>query len=353
MLQKILGILFLFVGLIFEKGENDMDIARFINSKDIREHLINIGYKFNSLEAAWLIFQCKSASIEEKHNAWNELIKTMPDCSIPERMNTVPQDSLHAFLKKYMELEDKLVNEFYDNKYTDTYNDYKPYVYKFEYIYKDGLKYDRETVFSCFDALYESIMEPDEDVVSIRCTKMQVDRLNSWQVAYLTPSFDILSLDPGRFENKDDEDIYWGVFEGLWFEFPTPFHKGDIVWDPSHPEGFCGGPFVMTDITPEFARESTRKDGDNTDMNAWGYFLNDDGRVYHEVMWNYMDLEFYRGELSGYRRILTAFSNYVKGEIDAALLCEGYHNILSEEDAKQKRPNIYTEKGLYLAGIRV
>ena len=29
-----------------------MDILRFVNSKDIREHLRNIGYEFNSLEVA-------------------------------------------------------------------------------------------------------------------------------------------------------------------------------------------------------------------------------------------------------------------------------------------------------------
>lgn len=43
-----------------------MDILRFVNSKDIREHLGNINYEFNSLEAAWLIYQCHDATIDEK-----------------------------------------------------------------------------------------------------------------------------------------------------------------------------------------------------------------------------------------------------------------------------------------------
>lgn len=88
------------------KTENyDMVIFRFINSKDIRKHLRDIGYEFNSLEAAWLIYQCHDATIDEKHKAWNELIEKMPDCPIAERLNTEPQDSLHAFLRQYMELE--------------------------------------------------------------------------------------------------------------------------------------------------------------------------------------------------------------------------------------------------------
>ena len=51
-----------------------MDIFRFVNSKDVREHLKSIDYEFNSLEAAWLIYQCRDAAIDEKHKAWNELI---------------------------------------------------------------------------------------------------------------------------------------------------------------------------------------------------------------------------------------------------------------------------------------
>ena len=79
---------------------NDLNVFEFINSKDIKEHLKKTDYKFNSLEAAWLIYQCKSATIEEKHTAWKELIRTMPDCRIEKRMNTIPQESLHGFLMK-------------------------------------------------------------------------------------------------------------------------------------------------------------------------------------------------------------------------------------------------------------
>lgn len=112
-----------------------MDILRFINSKDIRKHLKDIDYKFNSLEAAWLIYQCHDATIDEKHKAWNELIETMPDCKIEERYFTDPQESLHDYLKKYIEVENKLIKEFYDEKHTDTFDFDKPFVYKFEYIY--------------------------------------------------------------------------------------------------------------------------------------------------------------------------------------------------------------------------
>lgn len=334
-----------------------MDILRFINSKDIKEHLKNNSYEFNSLEVAWLIYQCCNATISEKHKAWNELIRTMPDCRIEKRVNTVPQESLHAFLKQYMELEDKLINEFYDEKHADTFDDNKPFVYKVKYIYKDGTEYDWDTVFSCFDALYEAIMEPEEDVVSIKCTKMQIDVLDRCpKAAYLTPSFDILRFEPGHIENDGESDLYWGVFEGLWFDFPTPFKKGDIVWDPNNPEGLCASPFVTTGvcldgIESDKVKDSRRKNGDTSDMCAEGYFLDEDGSVYGEVMWNYMNLEFYNKELTGPKRTLIALSNFLKDEINPALFARAYHQIITAGYAEDSIPQNYLKSGLILAGL--
>lgn len=333
-----------------------MDVFRFINSKDIREHLRSIGYEFNSLEAAWLIYQCHDATIDEKHKAWNELIETMPDCPIEKRLNTVAQDSLHAFLRQYIELEDRYLNEFCDERHADTFDYNKPFVYKFKYIYRDGTEYEWDTVFSCFNALYESIMEPEEDVISIQCTKMQIDRLDSRQIAYLNPSFEFLRLDPGRIDSDKEWDLFGGVFDGLWFEFPTPFQKGDIVWNPDQPEGFCAGPFVITgvcldDIESDKTKENIRKGGDSSDMCAGGFFLNEDGGIYGECMSNYMDLEFYNMELTGSKRTLIALSNFLKDEIDPALFARAYHQIITAGYAENSIPLDYLKSGMILAGL--
>ena len=62
-----------------------MDLFRFIDSKDIREHLRQIGYSFIAPEAAFLVWQCRSATLKEKITAWREIIETMPDCSLTRR----------------------------------------------------------------------------------------------------------------------------------------------------------------------------------------------------------------------------------------------------------------------------
>ena len=55
-----------------------MDIYRYINSRDIRDHLKKIKYEFNALEASWLVYQCSFASLAEKNDAWNWIIDNMP-----------------------------------------------------------------------------------------------------------------------------------------------------------------------------------------------------------------------------------------------------------------------------------
>lgn len=240
----------------------------------------------------------------------------MPDCTVTERLNTVPQDSLHAFLRQYMELEDKYLNEFYDEKHADTFDYNKPFVYKFKYIYKDGTEYEWDTVFSCFDALYESIMEPEDDVISIKCTKIQIDRLNSRQIAYLNPSFNFLRIDPGCIDSDKERDLFWGVLDGLWFDFPTPFQKGD-----------------------------------SSDMCAGGFFLNEDGSIYGECMSNYMDLEFYDKELTDSKRTLIALSNFLKDKIDPALFARAYHQIITAGYAENSIPLDYLKSGMILAGL--
>ena len=59
-----------------------MDITNFINSRDIRDYHREIGYKYNALEAACLVYQCRGINVRQKHDAWNWIIRNMPDCKV-------------------------------------------------------------------------------------------------------------------------------------------------------------------------------------------------------------------------------------------------------------------------------
>lgn len=53
-----------------------MDILKFINSKNIHEHLKAINYGFNSLETSWLIYQSRNAKM---NNIRNRAMKIVND----------------------------------------------------------------------------------------------------------------------------------------------------------------------------------------------------------------------------------------------------------------------------------
>lgn len=90
-----------------------MNIYQFINSKDIRTHCEKIAYQFNAVEAAFLIHHSRLHSIAEKHAAWQELIRTMPDMPIKPRKACKGFDSVHLFLQQYMSLENALLQKFF------------------------------------------------------------------------------------------------------------------------------------------------------------------------------------------------------------------------------------------------
>ena len=304
-----------------------MDIFRFINSRDIREYLKSQNYPFTSLEAAWLIYQCRCATIKEKHEAWQELIQTMPDCAVAERPHTARHESLHQFLKEYIRTEDEILDWFFRDEKDAIYNcEFWEYA-----MWCPGGEY--------FDSFQKCLKAYTDRRLGKMTFKITKQILNSDQCTYVIFSADNepLKFDTSWYPEGGDEILY-GVLGGLEFDFPTPFTKGDILCESEVYEmnpSLRADLFVITDL-PACSKNESYRDGCR--MKVWGFFLKYDGTLQYEDMYNYMNLEYFRGELSGKKRILKALSNYIKGEIDVGLFANAYHKILCEEYAKSQNP---------------
>lgn len=317
-----------------------MDIFRFINSRDIREYLKSRNYPFTSLEAAWLIYQCRCATIKEKHEAWQELIQTMPDCAVAERPHTARHESLHQFLKEYIRTEDEILDWFFRDEKDAIYNcEFWEYA-----MWCPGGEY--------FDSFQKCLKAYTDRRLGKMTFKITKQILNSDQCTYVIFSADNepLKFDTSWYPEGGDEILY-GVLGGLEFDFPTPFTKGDILCESEVYEmnpSLRADLFVITDL-PACSKNESYRDGCR--MKVWGFFLKYDGTLQYEDMYNYMNLEYFRGELSGKKRILKALSNHIKGEIDVGLFANAYHKILCEEYAKSQNPWNITSEGLAAAGI--
>ena len=140
---------------------------------------------------------------------------------------------------------------------------------------------------------------------------------------------EILSVDEQDVLNDSQEDLFM-TFEGMWFSFPTPFRRGDILINRVISEK----PFVLNDIHTWGSKEMLEngyseedgvvkkadrtverlmKKGDTSDMNYSGSYIGEDVRngfyIFSEIFWNYLYLERYAQPLKGEQRALAALAS--------------------------------------------
>ena len=342
-----------------------MDFYRFINSKDIRKYLQDLNYKFNSQEASWLVNQCGDATLEEKHEAWNWIINNMPDMEVRERVNCKYRESLHDTLKKYMAMQDDLLRRF---------SDPEEMIYSHEYYFNgrhtfyrgsEKLYFSQESsvdqIRQTWDELKEDGIKPGTTIAAARHFRGEEYQI---LVAY-DPDCRIKAVDVrGDCHNDEYDELTYEFFDGFWFDFPTPFKKGDILCkyndDPDEFE-FCRGILVLKSLFPWELKEDglpnkekyeKGRSGDISDMTSYGYYLREDGSFYNEGSWNYMDLEYYHGPLTGVKRAYKALSSFMKDEIEIELFTYALREIASEKTQEDfKKHGWFTKEGLELAGL--
>jgi len=329
-----------------------MDFYSFINSKSISEYLREIKYEFNSLEAAWLIYQCKSISLKEKHDAWRQFIQEMPDCKVEKRPNCEPRDSLHGLIQEYILIIESQY-ELFGKQEANA-------VYQYRYYCSGDPKWEGDKdVYATIDECWKDIDDYREyDIEAVEISKRYIGSNRTIDVRY-KPDGTVMEVDSNVLTDHEFDVIVMS-FDGFWFDFPVPFKKGDILIDTTvigpKTRYSESGPIVMRGVTPwEIEHNKDRKEkgyGDNSDMIIWGYFQNEDGRVYHEVTNNYMDFDYYGGPFDGVHRLLLALSNYLKDEIGLDMLLTAYRKVIMDYVSHDVMLHSwYTEEGLKLAGL--
>lgn len=329
-----------------------MDIYSFINSKSISDYLRAINYEFNTLEAAWLIYQCKTISLKEKHDAWKQLIQEMPDCKVEKRPNCEPRESLHELIMEYISIIEKQ-HELFEKQEVDA-------VYQYRAYYTGDHEWEEyKDIYATPEECWKEIDEYREyGIEAIEICKRYISSNRTIEVGYMSDGT-VMDVDSNALTDHEFDVIVMS-FGGMWFDFPVPFKKGDILIDNTiiGPKNRYSesGPIVMLGVTPwEIEHNNDRKEkgyGDNSDMNVWGYFQDDDGRIFREVTHNYMDFDYYEGPFEGPHRLLVALGNYIKEEIGLDLLLSTYRKIIMDEVSYDiMLHGWYTEEGLKLAGL--
>lgn len=307
------------------KQKTKTDILRFIPSRAMRKHLEKIGYEFNALECAWLVYQCKTAILAEKHAAWQEIIDTMPDCEIVSKC--LPHRSLHKFLKQYMEIENRSIEHFFESNDNAFYQfswsyestDYKPYYKTIDECFSAAIKYHEEN---------DLILPEEEPFAYIDIVKLHDGGVHG-HVAF-KPDGRIISTLP-HFLSEEEFHIFDFVFQAMDFIFPAPFKKGDILFDVRRREDPNHSLMVFDRMDVVFDGKAFV--GKHGLYLAYGYVM-DDSRIVQDGF-NCLNLEYYESDcFANEYRALEYVRKYLLGDLSLTGLMNKYHQILCEEYAK-------------------
>lgn len=210
-----------------------MDIGRFVDSAAIRAYLKEQNYPFSAQEAAFLVYQCKTASLEERVRAWEEIIRTMPNCSLEKTRCREEIPDFHAFLRRCSALLRRQARQF---QQTDgcvfSYEDasFSEKAYRAE----SGLfsTYDR-----CRDACVQEMREEGWDRARIRKHKPDKTEFGCGDVCCLNrPERFCAAISAARRERPMNPCPPWRI---CGWNFPRRFTPE--TWSMP-PQAACGNP---------------------------------------------------------------------------------------------------------------
>lgn len=308
-----------------------MDAFKWFNSRDVRDYLRKINYQFNTLETAWLVYSNQSACLSEQLSAFREIIDTMPDAILEKPIQQVGINTLHELLKEYIKIKENTLQKFSSTEDNPVFH---------------AEWYDDETAPTRIDKAFLSeeeclkyIAEKKWEIESEReYSRFAIFRF--YQDGYIVKGYNekcfVSSIYDSRYSH--DETAVLSYLSDIQPNFPLPFKQGDIlILSYSSDRNFflIDGAFVLKKISKDYDKnnEVESEYGDIGTI-AWGFFQHPDGSVYYENITNYMDLEYFQGELNGKMRILTIISDFLGGKMELSRFANTYHQILAEEYAK-------------------
>lgn len=326
-----------------------MDICKFLNSCDVADYLREIGYEFTAPEAAFIIYRSSDATLDEKIAAWQEIAETMPDCSMEGRPNMDPIPSFRAFLHDYIDLQKRMLAWFEEPGEC---------VYSIAYSFVDdweqdeGIFGDTKNCLAYLRSCFGKRWYPEEAPLRYMIEKRPVNRPGSGESStmLLNASLEVLAISRSHLEGAD-----LGLslqFDGMWFAIPTPFKRGDVVCDA----GFNPRAIVV-DSLPSWGKEKyiengfsesdddaahadstyerLARNGDISDMDAYGFIADDDGDVWCNFTgYNYLDLGYLKF-LGGPDRWAFVVSAFLDGQITLGAAWNSLHYLRVDSDAQK------------------
>lgn len=210
-----------------------VDIYKYINSKDIREHLKNINYKFTMFEAMCIVNDAYQTPLIERLNAYKNIRFTFDNCEFVE-----PDGSKWVNISKTIGNYIDSLNEFITSLYLE-----HGYIFSYEYIdYND--KYNNvhsdKMLFKDFANILDYLKENTIKKLLLWIYRYKSVRdLNDGirDVIHINNDYEISNVIERR---TTETSITSNPFDASNINVPIPFKRGDKLWDsncPTNSEG--------------------------------------------------------------------------------------------------------------------
>lgn len=278
----------------------------------------------------FLIWYCKTATLNEKIAAWQEIVGGVPSCPWDYALD------IRERVAAYIELQEEMLGQF---QAADSC------------VYQYRLAAAEETDLGSVYRSYEDCLAAAIHAAQAAgCCRLEIRKEPLDAAEHSRRIGTCLFNQDGELMQihclpTDAEDMMtYLLFEEMWFAIPTPFHSGDIVCSRFSPNE----PFVLTDMVTwasermikelppsEYDRqmldcadwtvERLLERGDSRIMGAFGYRAKG-GLIRRQKapICDYLDLEYYRGSLDQSHKILQPVSSYLKKSCGIEFLLNAY-----------------------------
>ena len=280
----------------------------------------------------FLIWYCKTATLNEKIAAWQEIIGYVSSCSWEDALD------IRERVAAYIELQEKMLGQFQVAGSC---------VYQYRLKDCSAEEADSSGVYHSYkDCLAAAISAAQ----AAGCCRLEIRKepLNTAEHSRRIGAC-LFNQDGELMQTNclptDAEDMpTYLLFEDMWFVIPTPFHGGDIVCSWVSPSE----PFVLTDMVTwdserlikelppdeydgqmldcaDWTVERLLEQGDSRIMGAFGYRAEGSSiRREKTPICDYLDLEYYRRPLDPSHKVLQPVSSYLKGNCGIEFLLNAY-----------------------------
>ena len=319
------------------------DIYDLINSKAIGDYCREIGYKFNTMELAILVYRNKKMDIFEKISKYQDLIDNYPDMEVETQFNYY--DSVKAMIKNEIKRIKKLYQDFIAE--ADCVYDWSGWKQNGHSNYEyDISKRTYREIESEVKYLIDEYNDIDYFSITKRCFDEKKVIFIRKEEKKIIANCRVIKKIPKIIEIKELGEL--SDFESIFINISVPFKKGDILISDN------AEIFVLNNLAVWNERikdKSFIKNLDMTDMMGSGYYLVDGGKNFVlEDISDYDSFEYFEGDLEESNRILKLISSFLKGKIDnLELFIKAYESFKS--DYERKKLDVFIDEDLKLAGF--